>query len=311
MSPARSRKPANRAQKRAASPKPPSARARFAGMSAERARLVRSVARERDVRMAEYRRRLKARAMRATGRMLCVLAEGDSWFDYPVGRSVVAQLEDIAGVPIANMAHHGDEVRQMLALAQRREITERLREAVRDGLPFDALLFSGGGNDIVGDELCIWLNDYTQGMRPDQAIDLPRFDAVLAIIEAGYRDLIGIRDRESPGTTVFLHGYDFAVPTGEGVCFVGPWLKPSLDFRGVPPVMQWDVVRAILERFERRLTALAGAMPDVVLVPTQGTLQPTDRWWANEIHPTDKGFEAIARKFHAALRQRFPRLPYA
>jgi len=70
-------------------------------------------------------------------------------------------------------------------------------------------------------------------------------------------------------------------------------------------------VREMLARFDKRLRALAGNVGNVVLVPTQGTLQPADRWWANELHPTNEGFGAIAEKFHVALKQRFPRLPYA
>jgi hypothetical protein len=30
-------------------------------------------------------------------------------------------------------------------------------------------------------------------------------------------------------------------------------------------------------------------------------LQPTGKWWANEIHPTSKGFRKLAEAFKAAL----------
>ena len=28
------------------------------------------------------------------------------------------------------------------------------------------------------------------------------------------------------------------------------------------------------------------------------------KWWANELHPTEPGFEAIARRLHEALQRR-------
>jgi hypothetical protein len=280
-------------------------------MTAERKRLSRALERERAARMLAYQTRMKRRAARASGRFLRLLAEGDSWFDYPLGRSVVAQLEDLTGLLIANMAHHGDEVKQMLSLAQRREITVRLTQAAQAGAPFDALLFSGGGNDIVGEELCLWLKTYSPGMAAGDVLNTGRVSAVFGIIEAGFQDLIEIRDAVSPATVIFAHSYDFAVPTGKGVCNVGPWLRPSLDFRGVPRAMQWDVVRELLTRFDARLLELERSAVNFVAVRTQATLQPTDQWWANEIHPTDGGFDLIARKFHAALLQRFPSLPYA
>ena len=100
----------------------------------------------------------------ATGltRVLRILAEGDSWFDYPLGRDVIRALEGLLSLPIANMAHHGDEVRQILALKQRKEIERRLATGAPDGQPWDVLLLSAGGNDFVGDQLCIWIKSYLQ-----------------------------------------------------------------------------------------------------------------------------------------------------
>jgi hypothetical protein len=45
---------------------------------------------------------------------LQILAEGDSWFDYPVpffGGGIIPRLQSLLGVPILNLAKAGDEVR--------------------------------------------------------------------------------------------------------------------------------------------------------------------------------------------------------
>ena len=71
-------------------------------------------------------------------------------------------------------------------------------------------------------------------MPPAALIHQGRLDAALALVRAGYEDLIGLRDRLSPQTHLFFHAYDFAIPDGRGVCHLGPWLKPTFDLRGFP-----------------------------------------------------------------------------
>lgn len=316
----RSRK-ATRAGRSPAHPAPAASVTRARGVVRKRAPSVRTVAAESDRLKAEIERERQARidqyvakrarsaAAHGLAAQLSVLAEGDSWFDYPgilgTRGSVIDHLSRKIDTPILNLAHRGDEVRQMLALAQRDEITRRLTDGVPGvGGAFDILLFSGGGNDLVGDQFCIWLKQYQPGMSAKDVIDTPRLDAVLAIVEAGYRDLLGIRNAISPTTSVFLHTYDFAVPNGKGVCGVGPWLKPSLQFRQVPQPLHAGVVKEMLVRFDARVRQLAAGYQRVYVVPTQGTLNPGE--WDNEIHPDRKGFEKVAGKFAAELRARFP-----
>ena len=71
-------------------------------------------------------------------------------------------------------------------------------------------------------------------MPPAGLIHQPRFDAALALVRAGYEDLIALRDQLSPTTHLVFHGYDFAIPDGRGICHLGPWLKPTFDLRKFP-----------------------------------------------------------------------------
>jgi hypothetical protein len=247
---------------------------------------------------------------------LRILAEGDSWFEYPLpvthGEGVVYQLQKLLGYGIANMAHHGLEVEQMMGLSIRQEIISRLNDPQ---VKFDALLFSGGGNDIVGDQFCIWLKDAPPVVPPAQMLDVSAVNAVLAILEAEYRELVDIRDQYSPQTVIFVHAYDFPPITGKGVCGEGPWLKPSLDYvykhLGVAnpnPNDEFVVVKTLMQMFCAMLVRVA-ADPLVhrfVVVPTQGTLAPNNSDWQNEIHPSSAGFAKLAIKFQASLASVFP-----
>jgi hypothetical protein len=240
---------------------------------------------------------------------LRILAEGDSWFDYPatIQGGVIPRLAMRLGVPIHNLAHAGDEVRYMLGVEQREDLAKELERKVGKGKPYDVLLFSGGGNDIVGDPLCLWVRDWDSSVPPAQHVDMARFQTALGLVLAGYEDLVTIRDATSPTTRILLHAYDFAIPTGEGVCFLGPWLKPSFDLRDFPELpnpASAAVVVEMLSVFRARLAAFAGAHSAVTLVETQQTLTAAE--WANELHPTSGGFEKIVDEFHQALVTLYP-----
>lgn len=240
---------------------------------------------------------------------LRILAEGDSWFKYPVviKDGVIPRLSDLLKLPINflnSLAEPGDEARSMLGVDQRKALSKALAAGTA-GAPYDALLFSGGGNDIVGDPLCLWLRTFTGQTNAADLIDPVRFGSILATVRAAYEDLIALRDRMSRTTKLFLNSYDFAVPGLGGVCGRGPWLKPSLDLRLVPTGMQRDVVRAMLEQFRNMILGFADAERGIFVVPTQGTLK-SDSLWANEMHPTAQGFEMVAKVFRDTLRASFP-----
>jgi hypothetical protein len=196
----------------------------------------------------------------------------------------------------------------MLGVEQR----ERLEKHLSDKrLDFNVLLFSGGGNDISGEQFVLWIKDrQSVGGDPRRAINDRAFESMLDVIQAGYEELIAIRDRVAAATpnrsiTLFLHAYDFARPTGKDVCGIGPWLKPSLDYRGwTDKAEARQVVQLALTRFRTRLDMLA--RPDVIIVPTQGTLG--DNEWNDELHPSERGFEKIAAVFYDAMQQNFPNI---
>lgn len=275
----------------------------------DRARLRKWNEKERKRRIAEYEKwfRSATRALTGAPPPLRIVAEGDSWFKYPhpnsARKGVVKPLADLLGVKIGNLAEAGDEARTILGVVQRKELEETLRTQP----PYDILLFSGGGNDVVGDPMCLWIRQWQGGQPPESHLDKARFGSILSLIRMAYEDLIALRNKYSPNTWIFLNGYDFPIPDGRGACQYGPWLKPSLDYRGVPSPQGFPegraIVRAMLVEFAKMLQEIAKAK-NVVFVPTQGTL--ADNQWANELHPSDPGFDSVAKVFYDAIKAKFP-----
>jgi hypothetical protein len=241
---------------------------------------------------------------------LQIFAEGDSWFDYPIplfGGGIIPRLERLLGVPILNLAKAGDEVRFMLGVDERKILVKQLTDGCPAGGPWDALLFSGGGNDIVANPMALWVRDFNSSLPAKDLIHQSRFESALALVRAGYEDLIAVRDAASPGTHLIFHGYDFAIPDGRGVCFMGPWLKPTFDLRKFPVASprRREVVKAMLEQFAALLKTLE-ANKRVTFINGQGTLAPNPSSWHNELHPSKDGFNKFAAVFHAKLKTLFP-----
>jgi hypothetical protein len=241
---------------------------------------------------------------------LQIFAEGDSWFDYPIpffGGGIIPRLENRLGVPILNLAKAGDEVRYMLGVEERIILTEQLTNGCPAGGPWDVLLFSGGGNDVVDNPMALWIRDWDPALPPIDLIDKSRFQNALALVRAGYEDLIEIRDKISPSTHLVLHDYDFAIPDGRGVCGFGPWLKPTFDLRKFPlGAARQEVVKAMLLQFAAMLTSLAGTASNIMFINGQGTLKPQTSSWHNELHPSKAGFERFADIFRDRLKVLFP-----
>jgi hypothetical protein len=87
-----------------------------------------------------------------------LVAEGDSWFDYPFD-DVLKELEDGFAYEIESVAHKGDPIEEMAyGGGQLEELTRRLEKLLRHGTVPKAILISGGGNDVVGVEFAMLLN---------------------------------------------------------------------------------------------------------------------------------------------------------
>ena len=291
-----------------------------ADVGRERERLEANEAADRQRRIREYTATLQIMKQRgvkglaamgaAAFRPLQVFAEGDSWFKYPVprfGGGIIPRLEKRLGVPILNLAKAGDEVRYMLGVTERKIIAEQFTNGCPAGGAWDAMLFSGGGNDIVDNPMALWINDYDPRRNPAGQINQKRLDAALAIVRAGYEDLIAMRDALSPQTHLFLHAYDFAIPDGRRVCHFGPWLQPTFDLRRFPDLATATaVVKVMLQQFAAMLQSFADPDRRVNFINGQGTLEPVAASWHNELHPAKAGFEAFADLFHERLKEVFP-----
>ena len=89
-------------------------------LKAQRKRQIRLEVRtekERDKLCSKYHSWV-ADERKASRAPLTILAEGDSWFRYPVGFGLIYHLEKLLGLEILNLASAGDETGDMLSIKQ-------------------------------------------------------------------------------------------------------------------------------------------------------------------------------------------------
>jgi hypothetical protein len=245
-----------------------------------------------------------------------VIAEGDSWFDYPM-HDVLKVLEDDYRYDVESVSHRGDTVESMAyAPGQLDDFSRRVEKVLRSGTVPKAILLSGGGNDIAGDEFAILLNHAAStrsGLNPTivgGVIDDRLFEAYLTILSA-----ISALSESLSGTRIpiLLHGYDYAIPDGRGFLggawfLPGPWLEPGLRQKGYNDKARClALVHELIDRFNAMLARIVRqpGFAHVKYLDLRGTLSDKGdykTWWANELHPTKKGFEAVAKKFAAQIR---------
>jgi lysophospholipase L1-like esterase len=257
---------------------------------------------------------IPASTLRALGPAVSVgllIAEGDSWFDYPF-HDVLRLLEDDHGYDVESVAHKGDTVENMAySGGQFEEFARRLEKTLRDGRVPDAVLISGGGNDIAGEEFAILLNHAASGLP---AIN---DDVVKGVIEVRLRDayafLIGglteiAHQYIKRPIPIVIHGYDYPIPDGRGFLggfgpLPGPWLQPGFRKKGHGDLgKNIKVMKALIDAFNNMLEGIRSTsqFQHVHHLDLRGTLADDTAYkkdWANELHPTEKGFAAVAEKF--------------
>lgn len=244
-----------------------------------------------------------------------LIAEGDSWFDYPM-KDILSVLEDDYLYEVESIAHRGDRVEDMAySEGQFDVLARRLEKLLRAGKVPKAILLSGGGNDIAGDEFALLLN------HAASPLPVINEDIVRGVIDVRLRDayahIIGGLTTIAKGyldvpIPIITHGYAYPVPDGRGFwggwsVLPGPWLRPGFLKKGhLDQSSNTLVIGSLIDRFNKMLETLVshGSFGHVHYVDLRPELSNTAGYrqhWANELHPTKTGFDLVAARVAEAI----------
>ena len=240
-----------------------------------------------------------------------LVAEGDSWFDYPIGTDVIDCLRFYHKHRILNHADLGDTLENMIygtavnwRFQPKTPTFVRVKRRLKKHKP-KVFLFSGGGNDVVGDGFSSFLNHRDFG-KP-----ILRTAYVNYMIDEYFRkcleDLIKKVAKASPRTHIVMHGYGRTAPTGDGVgpkvlTFVGPWLLPALaEKRILDEDEKRETVFTMIERYSCMLANVAKKCRKFHHVNLLDEIDP-DKDWANELHLKNSAFRRVADNIHKEIK---------
>jgi hypothetical protein len=233
-------------------------------------------------------------------RKLPLIAEGDSWFRLPsiiYPRTLIDFLR--AKYPIINLADWGDELAEMLLKGEFWPYLDT------DTAASDVLLFSAGGNDILGGgELWRFLNLFD--IDHDRPSDAPyyvkqEFYDNLEIVVRNYEYLIQQMQSRKHTKNVMIvgHGYDYVIPQRNGY-----WLGDAMLRQGLDPVYRSQLCRAIIrvmiDAFNVKLGILESRyQKNFKYVNLRNVVKPNE--WFDELHARESGARKLAAKFAIAL----------
>ncbi|MDH5476401.1 MAG: hypothetical protein OEX22_11965 [Cyclobacteriaceae bacterium] len=245
-----------------------------------------------------------------------IVAEGDSWFAYPLIRDVLDHLRKM-GYGIKKCSKAGDTLENMVYGAKYKidkklhlvtnsgpENLDKVKEAVQDYRP-RFFLFSAGGNDIIGEELIRYLNHirHNQQLYREEEFNtmLERF---MKPAITYYLEKIWEVDNS---IDVLMDGYDYAKPNGKsynliGIKLSGPWILPGFGAKGITDRgVQETILKKMIDRFNEMLIEIDKEHPHFHHIDLRGNF-PNDKQWHNEIHLKSAGFKTVAKQYHEKIK---------
>lgn len=258
-----------------------------------------------------------------------LVAQGDSWFDYP-GADIIdclrnthgqdienisisrSSLEDIVGAsadPVGNRSVDGEYAGGAERMADLLDLIGRAGDSL------NAVLLSAGGNDLAGpgfteliDAALLEMED--PGRRVSQTV---RFWNLRIAYRKVFRAVIRKGRTTGARLHIFVHGYDYPWPDGRGLEEQGPWFHEAFNSKGF--LFENDnaeqlrkrraVVKVLVDNLNEMLVQLtrepefAGLVHHVDL---RNTLRARSDW-ANELHPTEEGFAKLAVLLDQVIQQ--------
>jgi N-acetylmuramoyl-L-alanine amidase len=259
------------------------------------------------------------RALAAGDPRPVLVAEGDSWFQFPIFiRETIDHLRKPYLVRCASAA--GDTASNMVYGPLGHEGKEYMIELERQRHRVRAFLFSAAGNDIIGEDLeagdgtpvliKLLKNPGTGSSQPRDYINQTEVDARLQFLEDAYKTVISeIRAvSQFAALPVLIHGYDVPYPWPWGErdprkprwAKKDQWLGSAFRTAGIEGPIRRDILTVLIEALYAMLDRVAQSDQHVHVVDCRGTL-PHVSDWADEIHGTSDGFAFVAARFQATL----------
>lgn len=253
-----------------------------------------------------------------------IIAEGDSWFTIgglqlknPWFSNILYTLRFQKQTLILNLAEPGDTIKHISTIPKNHHLKFAIEKHPQK--PWDAILMSAGGNDLIDKVHTLVLNRLERAGKtingPEDYCNLIAVDNFLNNIENHYRRLAGIRGVHD--IPMVIHTYDYPTPNNSpsrffGVGLLGPWLHPCMMNADIPKNDWAPLSDYLFNRLADHLLTLADG-PNKIhnfhVIETRNTISRAKKNqtgesedWLNEIHPNKNGYKKISRLIEQKLK---------
>lgn len=266
------------------------------------------------------------------------LAQGDSWFSIgaiPPGLTgnIIQSISLSQPCAVVNCARPGKILQSMMDNMKDPMFVTLLSDP-KFSVEFDAILISGGGNDVIDaagvlpgqvDPVYqpLFLDVAARGgvkVAPAAYLNQPGWADLAGKLTATFNQLIADRDKSvNKNKPLFLHSYAYCMPRPAGaVPGFGPWLYPAMNAYAIDPSDQLAVSKLLMDHMatlytdliKAKMTAdpqcniyLIDTCKDVPLVLADPKSTGDSNDWINEIHPNYSGYGKLGAAWSAALEK--------
>lgn len=243
-----------------------------------------------------------------------LLAWGDSWFylNHPqVTRHDLGTALANMGYDTASFAppycRSGLRLDEMADVAASTRFCKFVQRQFDNKTPPKAILLDGGGNDLHDEPFfgTSWLSRIIEAGTPgynspklkeflEQEL-APKLTSILT-------KLTGVTKGAVP---ILVHGYDHPIPDNTGFPLAGPWLWPVIEPCHHSEAVGRDIMRVLIDELNKMIIGVVAGFSHLAVshLKLTGTLarQPGygypvgyRTYWVNELHPSEKGYAALA-----------------
>ena len=222
-----------------------------------------------------------------------VVAEGDSWFLYPI---LVKDTIDylMESWPVKSLAWAGDTLENYKKSGQ-------LLKTIKSLGPKYVVL-SGGGNDIIGEDIKDLLIKNASDISSPRDYLNDKYEERIKSISDLYNYFFSEISKHQSIDKILVHGYDYIRPDHATIVTKDGWLNKYLQEAGIANANERSkLIKFLIDEFNDLLNNLSEQYEKVVYLDMRNVIE-SDEWY-DEIHPNDSGYKKIANSFEKVLNE--------
>ncbi len=228
-----------------------------------------------------------------------VLAEGDSWFCFPIIAPLDVAQAMANHLPVYPVAAPGQSFPDYLSDSQLAETIAAL-----NSYPISDIALSGGGNEMMGD----YFKDHLLPFDgQSSARDFLNWDTVHPTIDGLARQVAryGETLQNSTDRPLRFYSHSYAVPFLFGT---GSWLSKDLEAAQIPTRYWTEICALIVATYSARLTALELELDNYRFIDLRPFGRPDAHAWHDEVHLSDAAAKAAGAHFARRIMAAQPNL---